>query len=126
LLQQLRRGRGGTSLALAPAVQSRPGHHRPRRPVLRHREHRSAPQPAALHGAALAPHFVLGGITVHGDMLDYAVYWFAVPIALALALHGMDDFFLDLTYYLRGLWRGKPLTVEELRAKPPARIAMMV
>lgn len=62
------------------------------------------------------------------DWIDVLVYWFALPIAIVLTIHGLDDLFVDLSYYLRGLYRTghEELTVESLRAKPPQRIAMMV
>lgn len=62
------------------------------------------------------------------DTLDAVVHWFALPIAVILTVHGLDDLFIDLFYYLRGLYRTghESLTVEMLRQKPPQRIAMMV
>lgn len=62
------------------------------------------------------------------DMVDLVVYWLALPIALILALHGADDLFIDLAYYVRGLGNktGKRLTRSELESRPKKRIAMMV
>lgn len=62
------------------------------------------------------------------DLADLIVYAFAIPVAAILALHGLDDLFIDLSYYLRGMWRASTnvLSVAELRARPKQRIAMMV
>ncbi len=62
------------------------------------------------------------------DTLDVVFHYIALPIALLLTAHGVDDLFIDACYYARGMWRTgrKPLDVEALRAKKPQRIAMMV
>src|SRR5687767_11157087 len=62
------------------------------------------------------------------DLFDVIAYWFALPIALTLTLHGVDDLFIDVAYYLFGSWRasGDTLSVDALRSRPAKRIAMMV
>ncbi len=62
------------------------------------------------------------------DWMDLIAYGIALPTAVVLTLHGLDDLFVDLFYYLRGLRVSahEQLTVEALRAKPAQRIAMMV
>jgi len=62
------------------------------------------------------------------DWIDVLAYWVALPVAIILTAHGLDDLCIDLFYYLRGLSRTghEALTVERLRAKEPQRIAMMV
>lgn len=62
------------------------------------------------------------------ELADLIVYAFALPVAAILTLHGVDDLFIDLSYYLRGMWRASTnvLSLADLRARPKQRIAMMV
>ena len=62
------------------------------------------------------------------DTLDLAMRMVAYPVCWTIMLNGLDDGFIDANYYLRGLFREnhRRITVEDLKAKPQQRIAMMV
>jgi adsorption protein B len=61
------------------------------------------------------------------DIFDLLMCAFALPVAALLAMYGIEDMSLDITYYL-SLWKGakRCLPLTELRAKRKQRIAMMV
>jgi len=62
------------------------------------------------------------------DVIDIAMRAFTLPVCATLLVNGLDDFFIDVNYYLRGLFDEEDgrLTVEELRGKEPQRIALLV
>ena len=62
------------------------------------------------------------------DTLDLAMRLVAYPVCWTIMLNGLDDAFIDANYYLRGLFRenNRDISVEDLKAKPQQRIAMMV
>jgi len=62
------------------------------------------------------------------DALDLAMRLMAYPVCGTILVNGIDDLFIDANYYLRGLFKGenRDITVEQLKSKPPQRIAMMV
>src|SRR5690606_26672242 len=105
LLQQPRRARGGLPLPAPRALPDRPHHDAARRPLLRGAERRSGPEPSALPRAARAPHDLRGDHAMTADWIDVLAYWIALPIAVVLTAHGLDDLCIDLFYYLRGLSR---------------------
>ena len=62
------------------------------------------------------------------DALDLAMRAVALPISWAIFANGVDDLFIDLTYYFRGLFREerRRISVADLEAVEPKRIAIMV
>ncbi len=61
------------------------------------------------------------------DTFDLVVRVFTVPIAVLFLINGLDDLFVDLNYFILGLWRRRlALTVEKLKAVPQKRIALLV
>ncbi|MFH1463162.1 MAG: glycosyl transferase family protein [Pseudomonadota bacterium] len=53
---------------------------------------------------------------------------FTLPVTAGIFVNGLDDLFIDANYYLRGLFGEKEqrIFVEDLRAAPAKRIALMV
>ncbi len=62
------------------------------------------------------------------DVVDLAMRAVAHPVCWAILLNGVDDLFIDLNYYLRGLYREerRRITVEDLKAVEQKRIAIIV
>jgi adsorption protein B len=62
------------------------------------------------------------------DVIDIAMRAFTLPVCVGILVNGFDDLFIDLNYYLRGLFDEEEgrLMVGDLRAEEPKRIAMMV
>lgn len=62
------------------------------------------------------------------DTLDLAMRLVAYPVCWTIFGNGLDDLFIDANYYLRGLFKDdhRDISVEDLKGKPPQRIAMMV
>ena len=62
------------------------------------------------------------------DVLDIAMRAFALPVCASILVNGLDDLFIDVNYYLRGLFDDGEarITVEALRGTEPKRIAMLV
>ncbi len=62
------------------------------------------------------------------DALDTVARALAYPISIGIFLNGLDELWIDLNFFLRGLHRRerRVITREELRAAPQRRIAIMV
>ncbi len=62
------------------------------------------------------------------DALDLIARMFAYPTAASIFLNGIDDVFIDVNYYLRGIGRAAKheITVEKLRSVEEKRIAILV
>ncbi|MEI8257538.1 MAG: glycosyl transferase family protein, partial [Deltaproteobacteria bacterium] len=61
------------------------------------------------------------------DTFDLVIRVFTVPVAVLFLLNGLDDLFVDLNFFILGLWRRRlALTVEKLKAVPQKRIAVLV
>ena len=62
------------------------------------------------------------------DVVDLAMRAVAHPVCWAILINGVDDLFIDLNYYLRGLYREerRRVTVADLKAVDQQRIAIMV
>jgi len=62
------------------------------------------------------------------DALDLAMRAAAHPICWAILANGVDDLFIDITYYVAGLFREerRRISVKDLESVPPKRIAIMV
>jgi adsorption protein B len=62
------------------------------------------------------------------DVIDIAMRAFTLPVCAGILANGLDDLFIDLNYYLRGLFDEEEGTimVEDLRGAVPQRIALMV
>ena len=62
------------------------------------------------------------------DVIDIAMRAFTLPVCAGILVNGLDDLFIDVNYYLRGLFdedEGR-IMVEDLRGKEAQRIALMV
>ncbi|WP_224372869.1 glycosyl transferase family protein [Hyalangium versicolor] len=62
------------------------------------------------------------------DTLDTVAHTLAYPISIGIFLNGLDELWIDLNFFLRGLHRRerRTLSLEELRAVAQRRIAIMV
>jgi len=62
------------------------------------------------------------------DAVDLAMRAVAHPVCWAILINGVDDLFIDLNYYLRGLYRDerRRITVEDLKSEEQKRIAIMI
>ena len=62
------------------------------------------------------------------DVLDLGMRLVAYPVCWTILVNGLDDLFIDVNYYSRGLFREseRVLTTAALKAEPPKRLAMMV
>jgi adsorption protein B len=62
------------------------------------------------------------------DALDLAMRAVAYPVCWSILINGVDDLFIDLNYIFRGLGSDgrRRVTVEDLKAVPQKRLAMMV
>ncbi|HEV8163053.1 MAG TPA: glycosyltransferase, partial [Actinomycetota bacterium] len=62
------------------------------------------------------------------ETLDQAFRLFAYPVGVGILINGLEELWVDANYMVRGLHRRdrRIVTLEELRAAPPRRIAMMV
>jgi adsorption protein B len=62
------------------------------------------------------------------DMIDIAMRAFTLPVCASILVNGLDDLFIDVNYYLRGLFDEEEgrIMVGDLRAAEPKRIALMV
>ncbi len=62
------------------------------------------------------------------DAVDLAMRAVAHPVCWAILINGVDDLFIDLNFYLRGLYREerRRITVEDLKAVEQKRIAIVV
>ncbi len=62
------------------------------------------------------------------DAVDLAMRAVAHPVCWAILINGVDDLFIDLNYYLRGLYRAerRRITVEDLKSVEQKRIAIMI
>lgn len=62
------------------------------------------------------------------DALDTVASALAYPVSIGIFLNGLDELWIDLNFFLRGLHRRehRALSLEELRSVPQRRIAIMV
>jgi len=62
------------------------------------------------------------------DTLDLATRFVAHPICWAILLNGLDDLFIDVTYYARGLFREEKrrISLDDLNSVEQKRIALMI
>ncbi len=62
------------------------------------------------------------------DILNTVAYTLAYPTAVSIFVNGLDDLFVDLNYWIRGLWQSKHwrLSLDELKGRKQQRIAIMV
>src|SRR5437868_6637607 len=62
------------------------------------------------------------------DKLDLAARLLAYPVGAGILANGLEELWIDLNYFARGLHRRerRAVTLDELRAAPKRRIAIMV
>jgi adsorption protein B len=62
------------------------------------------------------------------DVIDIAMRAFTLPVCGSILLNGLDDLFIDLNYYFRGLFHDADarIRVKDLKDTPPKRIALLV
>ncbi|HEY5952072.1 MAG TPA: glycosyl transferase family protein [Kofleriaceae bacterium] len=62
------------------------------------------------------------------DLVAVATQALAVPVSAGIFLNGLEELLIDVQYFARGLHRRerRAVTMEELSAAPPKRIAIMV
>ena len=62
------------------------------------------------------------------DAVDLAFRALAYPVCWTIFANGIDDLFIDLNYYFRGLFKSehRKISVSDLKGAAPKRIAMMV
>jgi bacteriophage N4 adsorption protein B len=62
------------------------------------------------------------------DVLDLAMRAVAYPVCWTIMINGVDDFFIDANYFLRGLFKEdqRRITIEDLKSEEQKRIALMV
>ncbi len=62
------------------------------------------------------------------DVVDLAMRAVAYPVCWTILVNGVDDLFIDVNYFVRGLFKEdrRRITVEDLKAEEPKKLAMMV
>ena len=62
------------------------------------------------------------------DVLDLGMRMVAYPVCWTILVNGLDDLFIDVNYYARGLYKEseRAITTTDLKAGKSGRIAMMV
>ncbi len=62
------------------------------------------------------------------ELADLVVRTVAYPVCWSILINGIDDIFIDVNYYVRGLFKReeRQITVEDLKSAPQQRIALMV